>query len=224
MKILIIEDDCLIAKSLNDFLKNNNYVTDLAYDGEVGLSLALNNDYDLIISDYLLPKINGQEIINHLRKNGNNTPILAISVCDKTQNKINLLDKGADDYLVKPFFFSELQARIIALLRRKKPLEQKRLSYSDLELDLMSHEAIRAEKKIYLTTKEFLLLKLLMENPKIIFDRQSINERAWDEAQQHFSNVTESYILKLRHKIDFKQPFLVKTVIGRGYKLDDDDG
>lgn len=221
MKILIIEDDHLIAKSLNDFLKNN-YVTDLASDGASGLNLANNNNYDLIISDYLLPKINGQEIINNLRKNGNNTPVLAISICDKTQNKVNLLEKGADDYLVKPFFFTELQARINALLRRRKPIEQKIITYNDLKLDLMSHEASRAGQKIYLTTKEFLLLKLLMENPKTIFERQTINERAWDEAQHHVSNVTESYILKLRHKIDFKKPFLIKTVTGRGYKLDDD--
>lgn len=222
MKILIIEDDPLIAKSLNDFLRSNNYVTDLASDGENGLNLANNNNYDLIISDYLLPKVNGQEIISNLRKNGNNTPVLAISVCDKTQNKINLLENGADDYLVKPFFFTELQARVSALLRRRKPKEEKFITYADLKLDLMSHEATRAGKVIYLTTKEFLLLKLLMENPKTIFERQAINEKAWDEAQHHFSNVTESYILRLRHKIDFKKPFLIKTVTGRGYKLDDD--
>lgn len=220
MKLLIIEDDSIIAKALHDFLKNN-YVVDLACDGESGFNLASNTDYDLIITDYLLPKINGQEIINRLRKTGNPTPILAISVCDKTQNKINLLNKGADDYLTKPFFFTELQARINALLRRRKITTQKIITYADLKLDLMSHEVTRDGKSIYLTTKEFLLLKLFMENPKITFNRQAINERAWDEASHHFSNITESYILKLRHKIDFKKPFLIKTVSGRGYRLDD---
>lgn len=223
MKLLIIEDDHIIAEPLSDFLKNNNYVVDVASDGEHGFALADNNDYDLIITDYMLPKMNGQEIINRLRNNGNTTPILAISVCDKTQNKINLLDQGADDYLTKPFFFTELQARISAMLRRRKILHQKVITYQDLELNLLSHEARRGDKSIYLTTKEFLLLKLLMENPRITFSRQAINERAWDDASNHFSNVIEAYILKLRQKIDFKKPFLIKTVSGRGYKLDISD-
>lgn len=220
MKLLIIEDDYQIAKSLNDFLKNNNYVVDVAYDGEIGFNLANSNNYDLIIIDYLLPKINGQEIIERLRKNNCPSSILAISVCDKCQNKINMLNKGADDYLSKPFFFTELQARINAILRRKEPITKKIINYADLELDLMSHEAVRGEKIIYLTTKEFLLLKLFIENPKKVFEKQTINELAWDEASSYTSNVVESYILKLRNKIDFKKPFLIKTVKGRGYKLD----
>ncbi len=220
MKLLIIEDDHLIAKSLNDFLKNNNYIIDVAYDGESGLNMAINNNYDLIITDYLLPKINGQEIIEQLRKNGDNTPILAISVCDKCQNKINLLNYGADDYLSKPFFFTELQARINAILRRKEPPKEKIIKYADLELNLTNHEANRKGRNIYLTTKEFLLLKLLIENPKKVFDKHTINELAWDEASHYTSNVIEAYILKLRNKINFKQPFLIQTVSGRGYKLD----
>jgi len=221
MKLLVIEDDKNIAEALGKFLKSNNYVVDVASDGESGFNLADNNDYDLIITDYLLPKINGQEIISRLRQNGNTTPILAISVCDKTQNKINLLNRGADDYLAKPFFFTELQARVGAMLRRRKPQPKKILAYNDLELDLSSHEATRSGQIIYLTTKEFSLLKLLIENPEIIFSKQAINERAWDAASSLISNVTEAYILKLRTKIDFKKPFLIKTVPGRGYKLDD---
>lgn len=223
MKILVIEDDSAIAKSISDFLKSNNYVVDIASDGETGFNLASTNEYDLIISDYLLPKINGQEIINRLRKNGINTSVLAISVCDKTQNKINLLNNGADDYLVKPFFFSELNARIGVLLRRSKITSSKILSYADLKLDLLSHQATRDNKDIYLTTKEFLLLKLLIEKPGTIFNKQIINELAWDDASNHFSNILEAYILKLRQKIDFKKPFLIKTVSGRGYKLDASD-
>lgn len=223
MKILVIEDDSAIAKSISDFLKSNNYVVDIASDGETGFNLASTNEYDLIISDYLLPKINGQEIINRLRKNGINTSVLAISVCDKTQNKINLLNNGADDYLVKPFFFSELNARIGVLLRRSKITSSKILSYADLKLDLLSHQATRDNKDIYLTTKEFLLLKLLIEKPGTIFNKQIINELAWDDASNHFSNILEAYILKLRQKIDFKKPFLIKTVSGRGYKLDVSD-
>lgn len=223
MKILIVEDDKIIAKSISNFLKSNNYIVDVAYDGESGFHLADNGCYDLILTDFILPKMNGQEIISHLRKNGNTTPILAISICDKTENKVDLLKKGADDYLVKPFFFTELQARIKALLRRQKIPTKKIINYADLELDLLSHEAKRDEKIIYLTTKEFLLLNLLIKNPETVFNRQAINELAWDEANHHISNVTEAYILKLRNKIDFKKPFLIKTVSGRGYKLDVND-
>ena len=220
MKLLVIEDDKNIAESLGKFLKSNNYVVDIASDGESGFNLADNNDYDLIITDYLLPKINGQEIIDRLRKNKNTTPILAISVCDRTQDKVNLLDRGADDYLAKPFFFTELQARVSAMLRRRKPRSKRVIAYNDLELDLSSHEASRNGQVIYLTTKEFSLLKLLIDNPEIIFSKHAINERAWDAASSPTSNVIEAYILKLRNKIDFKKPFLIKTVPGRGYKLD----
>jgi len=220
MKLLIIEDDSSITKSLSDFLKSNNYVVDTASDGEAGFNLADNTSYDLIITDYLLPKLNGQEIIKSLRANGITTPILVMSVCNKISDKVDLLNKGADDYLIKPFLFTELEARINALLRRQLTPKNKLIYYSDLKLDLLSHEATRDEQTIYLTTKEFLLLKLLIENPEITFSKQAINERAWDEASNHFSNVIEAYILKLRHKIDFKKPFLIKTVSGRGYKLD----
>ena len=220
MKLLIIEDDSSITKSLSDFLKSNNYVVDTASDGEAGFNLADNTSYDLIITDYLLPKLNGQEIIKSLRANGITTPILVMSVCNKISDKVDLLNKGADDYLIKPFLLTELEARINALLRRQLTPKNKLIYYSDLKLDLLSHEATRDEQTIYLTTKEFLLLKLLIENPEITFSKQAINERAWDEASNHFSNVIEAYILKLRHKIDFKKPFLIKTVSGRGYKLD----
>lgn len=220
MKLLIIEDDRLVADALKAFLRSNNYAVDLASDGESGFNLADNNHYDLIITDYILPKMNGQEIISRLKENGSVVPILAMSVCKQTENKINLLDKGADDYLTKPFFFTELQARISALLRRRKELGRKIISYKDLELDLLSHEAKRGEKYIYLTTKEFLLLKLLIEKNETIVSRQAIKELAWNEDSCRLSNIIEAYALKLRHKIDFKKPFLIKTIPGRGYKLD----
>lgn len=221
MKLLIIEDDKLIAKSLSNFFKSNNYIFDLASDGETGFNLADNNSYDLIITDYLLPKMNGKEIIKQLRKNGNKTPILAISICNETNDKSTILNHGADDYLVKPFFFKELQARINVLLRRKIAKVKNFLSYADLKLDLVTQEAWRDNRNIYLTTKEFLLLKLLLENPHKIFSKSVINESAWfDSFNNKSSNIIEAYILKLRQKIDFKDPLLIKTVSGRGYKID----
>lgn len=219
MKILIIEDNHIMARPLKKFLENNGYLVELAIDGEQGLNLATNNYYDLIISDYLLPKINGKEILDKLRQQGINTPILILSICNETNNKISFLNKGADDYLSKPFFFTELQARINSLLRRRPESEEKKLGYSDLELNLLNQEAYRDGRSIYLTTKEFLLLKLLLENPEKIITKQTINEMAWNNDNDFVSNVTEAYILKLRQKIDFKTPTLIQTISGRGYCL-----
>jgi DNA-binding response OmpR family regulator len=219
MKILIIEDDHIVAKPLKKFLENNGYLTEVASDGEQGLNLATYNYYDLIISDYLLPKINGKEIISRLREKNIKTPVLILSICNETKNKISFLNKGADDYLTKPFFFTELQARINSLLRRKVESENEKLSYCDLELDLINQEAYRDGQNIYLTSKEFLLLKLLIENPEKIITRQTINEIAWSNDNDFTSNVTEAYIRKLRQKIDFKKPQLIQTISGRGYCL-----
>lgn len=219
MRFLIIEDDLKIAESLSYFFRNNHYAIDVAYDGETGLRLALNTDYDLIITDNILPKINGQAIIYELRKNKKLTPILSISILNNTQNKIDLLKNGADDCLTKPFSFGELHARVKALLRRPQKIDDSKLSFRDLTLDLLSHEAQRANHQIYLTTKEFSILRLFMESPGLICSRQIITEQIWDDASNHLSNVIEAHILHLRHKIDFKKPFLIQTVAGRGYKL-----
>jgi len=219
MRILIIEDDLKIAKSLADFFKNGYYAVDTACDGETGLHLALSNDYDLIITDCILPKISGGEIIKQLKKHKITTPILVMSVIENTQNKINFLEDGAADYLSKPFNLSELHARVKAILRRLPKNNHSKLFFADLTLDLLSHEAIRDGKSIYLTTKEFLMLRLFMEFPNFTHSRQIIIEKVWDEASNHFSNIIEAHILHLRHKIDFKKPFLIKTVPGRGYKL-----
>jgi len=219
MRILIIEDEIKIANSLANFLKNINYAIDMANDGETGLNLALTNGYDLIITDCILPKISGPEIIQSLRKNEINTPILVLSVLDTSQNKVKLLENGADDYLGKPFSFDELMARIRVLLRRPPKIEPVQISIADLTLNLSSQEAIRNKRRIYLTTKEFFLLRLLMENPGTTYSRDLITEKVWDEASNHLSNIIEAHILHLRRKIDFKKPFLIQTVPGRGYRL-----
>jgi len=219
MRILVIEDDLKIAEALAYFLRSNNYVVDTACDGEQGLFLTTENKYGLIITDFILPKINGQELVRRMRTNGVLTPIIAISVCDDIAKKINFFESGVDDYLTKPFFFAELHARIKALLRRHQKINSLKLSFADLTLDLASHEVKRDGHSIYLTTKEFSLLQLLMEQPRLIHSKQIITEKIWDEASNHLSNVIEAHIFHLRHKIDFKKPFLIQTIPGRGYKL-----
>ena len=220
MRLLIIDDDTQIVKSLSDFFKNNQCTVDVAFNGETGLNLALSNEYDLIITDYLLPKLNGDKLIIEIKKSGGLAPILAISTRSEIDQKINLLNFGADDYLVKPFSFIELYARAMALLRRpSKPSNESLLIFSDLKLNLLSHEAIRNELKIYLTTKEFLILKMLMKHPQVTITKQEIIEKVWDDACNPMSNILEAHMLHLRHKIDFKKPFLIQTVPGRGYRL-----
>ncbi|MEI6836035.1 MAG: response regulator transcription factor [Candidatus Falkowbacteria bacterium] len=219
MRLLIIEDNLKIAQKVANFLKTLNYNVDMANDGESGLNLALGSHYDLIISDYILPKINGQEIVTCLRKNKINTPILMLSVLNTSQDKTTLLETGADDYLVKPFSFSELMARIKALLRRCSEIKPQQLSIADLTLDLSSQEATRCRRQIYLTTKEFGLLKMLMEHPGTTYSKDLITEKVWDDASCHLSNIIETHIRHLRRKVDFKKPFLIQTVTGRGYRI-----
>lgn len=221
MRLLIIDDDKNIAQALSDFFRNNLYVADVAFDGESGLNLAINNYYDLIITDYLLPKIDGQKIINNLKENGSSVPILAISTCSEITNKIKLLEHGADDYLSKPFSFIELLARTKALLRRQPRSYEKILSFADLKLNLHTHEASRGKHNIYLTTKEFSIVQMFIKHPKIIFSKQEIIETVWDDASNPLSNIVEAHILHLRRKIDFKKPFLIQTVPGCGYRLSD---
>ncbi len=219
MKLLLIEDDLEISKALTTFLKSNHYIVDTANNGELGLYLALTNNYDLIITDYLLPKINGDLVIKTLRQNNILTPILVSSICRTLTTKITALEDGADDYLNKPFLISELHARIKSLLRRKSPEDRKISIFQDLIINETNHEIQRAGQSIYLTTKEFSLLQLLTESPGFVYSKEIITERIWDEASCHLSNTIEAHILHLRKKIDFKKPFLIKTVPGYGYKL-----
>lgn len=218
MKLLLIEDDFFIAKNLILFLKKRGHLINWAKDGKTGLELAQKENYHIIITDYLLPKLNGQEIINHLRAQGYNKPILAISVYQEVEKKVALLNEGADDYLSKPFFLDELQARIEALVRRQPAIEANLCSDSDLELSSAKRELLYQNKIIPLTNKEFLLLKLLMTNPGQVLSWQEICERAWEEEDFCRRNIVEVYILKLREKLKFKKPSPIETVPSCGYR------
>ncbi len=220
MKLLIIEDDQEIIAPLSIALKTINAVFDIESDGEKGCFLALVNNYDLIILDYNLPGLNGKEIIQKLRRDGNNTPIIVMSVRSELDDRINLLDLGADDYLVKPFSFSELLARIKAILRRPENIKQDTLTFGDLEINRVKFTAKKNGQRIFLSAKEFSLLDYLMQNQGKVVSRQELMEHLWDESIDPFSNTIEVHIMNLRKKIEDNGKKRIFNFSNRGYKLD----
>jgi|SRR5680860_136402 len=221
MKILIIEDDKNISNSLASFLKSQNVVFDIAEEGERGLFLASINSYDLILLDYNLPKISGKEIITNLRTEGKTTPIIMLTVRAGLEDKINILEIGADDYLIKPFSLKELLARIRAVLRRPIRLEKEKLVCKNLEVDTTGFKVTKNGRNILLRTKEFTLLEYLLKNKGAVVSRQEIMEHVWDENADPFSNTIEVHIMNLRRKIETKKDRFIFTIPNRGYKLDE---
>lgn len=221
MRILIIEDEKEIINFLKLALKAECFAVDTAEDGERGSFLARTNDYDLIILDNVLPKKIGIEVCKEIRARGKTMPIIVLSVKSEATTKVDLLNAGADDYLIKPFSLDELLARIRALLRRPKNIESEILKLDDLTLDTKKHLVKRGQKEIYLTRKEFTLLEYFMKNLGIVLSRGMMMEHVWDMNADPFSNTIESHILSLRRKVDLKgKKKLIHTVPGRGYKID----
>lgn len=218
MRVLLIEDDRKISDALFRDLRGEGYAVDTAGDGEKGEYLAKINDYDLIILDIMLPKQDGLQTCANLRSAKVLTPILMLTALDDVSDKIAGLDRGADDYLAKPFHLGELHARIRALIRRGSEVRTAVLENFGVRLDLDTHTAHRNGKEIQLSTKEFALLELFMMNPEKILTRQIISEHLWDMNFDPRSNVIESFIKFLRQKIDkdFDKP-LIHTVRGAGY-------
>ena len=219
MRILVIEDEKEINAFLKLSLESECFIVDVAEDGERGSFLARTNEYDVIILDNILPKKIGLDVCKEIRASGKTTPIIVLSVKSETTTKVDLLNAGADDYLIKPFSLDELLARIRALLRRPQQIEDEILEIDDLSLDTKRHTVKRATKEIYLTRKEFILLEYLMKNRSIVLSRGMILEHVWDMNADPFSNTIESHILSLRRKIDAKGKKLIQTVPGRGYKI-----
>jgi two-component system, OmpR family, copper resistance phosphate regulon response regulator CusR len=220
MRILIIEDD----KELNYFLKkaliSQLFVVDSAEDGEKGSFLARTNPYDLIVLDFNLPKLNGNEVLKEIRQE-KKTPILILSINASLDDKKEMFEAGADDYLVKPFVFKEFILRVNALLRRPKNIEEKVLKFADITLNLKTKEVRRDNKKIHLTNKEYNLLEFFLRRQKDILSRSEIMEHVWDINADPFSNSIEAHILNLRKKINLKKKKnYLQTINGRGYKLD----
>lgn len=220
MKILIIEDEKNIADFLKKSLGTASFVVEIADDGEKGLYAARTNEYDLIVLDNILPKKTGLEVCRELRREGCAIPIIILSVRSEASKKTELLNAGADDYLIKPFSFEELLARIRALLRRPKKIQGEIIKVDDLTLDAQKHAVWRGRKEVYLTRKEFMLLEYLMRNEDIVLSRGMIMEHVWDMHVDPFSNTIEAHILSLRRKIDLPgKKKLIHTVPGIGYKL-----
>ena len=221
MRILVIEDDADLTQFLRKGLQEEQHTVETAADGETGLVLATDESFDLLIVDVMLPKLDGLTLCRRLREKGNRTPILLLTARDSVEDKVEGLDTGADDYLTKPFAFTELVARIRALHRRGTPYVGTRLKAKDLEMDPASRRVWRAGKEIILTSKEFALLEYLLRNRDIVLTRTAILERVWGLNYDPMTNVVDVYIRSLRVKIDrdFSSP-LIATVRGVGYKLE----
>ncbi len=218
MRILVVEDDKKVAGFIKKGLEEETYAADVAYDGEDGLHLGSEGQYDLIILDIMLPKIDGLEILSQLRDQGRDTPILLLTAKDAVDDRVAGLNKGADDYLTKPFAFSELLARVRVLLRRGKAEVKTTLQISDLTLDLVSHNVNRGGDEIELTGKEYSLLEYFMRNQEKVLTRTMIAEHVWDYNFDTFTNVIDVYINHLRKKIDKgRESKLLHTLRGVGY-------
>jgi two-component system, OmpR family, copper resistance phosphate regulon response regulator CusR len=223
MKILLIEDEKELTRTLKKGLKEAGYNVDVVYDGESGVSLAVTGEYDCIILDYRLPKLNGLEVCREIRRNKVNTPILMLTVVDSVEMKVQCLDAGADDYLTKPFSFSELLARIRALTRRSRS-GSSIIQVEDLILNPSSRTVTRGGKKIYLTPREYDLLYFLLVNQGRVVTRMEIAENVWGINFDRGTNYVDVYINYLRKKIDYGfSKKLIHTVRGVGYVLKAED-
>ena len=220
MKILIVEDDKDVLDFLSSSLGAEGFVIDTAEDGGKGTFMACNNYYDLIILDLNLPGKNGDAVCREIRKAEKIMPILIVTIETEIDDKVRLLNFGADDYLTKPFSFKELLARINALLRRPQKIEVEVFKIDNLILDTVGKTVKRGSKEIYLTRKEFALLAYLMKNQNKVLTRTMIMEHVWDMNADPFSSTIETHILNLRKKIsqDNKKK-IIQTVPGMGYKI-----
>lgn len=219
MKILIVEDEPKLNAGLTEGLHTRGYVVDSALDGEEGETLARLHAYDVIILDIMLPKRDGLEICRNLRAAGNTVPILFLTAKDDLDDKITGLDIGADDYLVKPFSFDELAARIRALQRRQPLIASAILQLDELQLDTRSQHVSVAGKEINLTLREYGLLEYFLRNVGNVITRQDILDHVWDRFFDSFSNVVDVHLKNLRKKLPAAYAKRIKTIWGKGYRL-----
>jgi two-component system copper resistance phosphate regulon response regulator CusR len=222
MKVLVIEDEHKAAAYLRKGLTENGFTVDVVREGEDGLHAALTGAYDIIILDVMLPGRDGWSVLKNLRCAGKETPVIFLTARDSVPDRVKGLQLGADDYLVKPFAFSELLARLRARLRRKVPVTPDVLLIADLEIDLARHRATRAGQRLNVTPKEFTLLWLLARHAGEVLSRTLIAEQIWDMNFDSDSNVVDVHVRRLRSKVD--DPFehkLIHTVRGVGYVLEE---
>ncbi|WP_022819885.1 response regulator transcription factor [Fusobacterium russii] len=220
MKILVVEDERDLNSVITRHLKKNNFGVDSVFDGEEALNFLEYENYDLVILDIMMPKLNGYEVVKKLREKKDETPILMLTAKDSIDDKVKGLDSGADDYLVKPFDFNELLARIRAIVRRKYGNTSNQLIIEDLVLDLAKKTVTRNDKNIDLTAKEYEVLEFLMQNKGHILSREQIREHVWDFDYDGESNIIDVLIKNIRKKIDIdSSKQLISTKRGLGYVI-----
>ncbi|MBP1660590.1 MAG: two component transcriptional regulator [Candidatus Aminicenantes bacterium] len=220
MRVLVVEDSRRLAGIIKRGLIEEGYTVDNAYDGEEAEYLAESTPFDLIILDIMLPKKDGLAVCRDLRAKNVNTPILVLTAKDSVEDKVAGLDTGADDYLVKPFAFSELLARLRALLRREVLPKTQKYQVGDLSLDPQSREVWRNGSPLELTAKEYAIIEYFMRRPNAVVTRTMLGESVWDYEFDGLSNIIDVYVRRLRQKIDREgQPSLIQTVRGAGYRL-----
>ncbi len=222
MHILLVDDESEMVDPLSRILSREGYTVDVAYDGDRGSQLATQNPYDLLILDWMLPQQSGLEICQQVRSQGNNTPVLFLTAKDTIDDRVQGLDAGADDYLMKPFELRELLARVRALLRRPVSADNptKQLTVGDLALDTANQLAYRAGREIELSEKEAQLLEYLMRHPNQVLTHEQIQQHLWGEESQPTSNALAAQIRLLRRKIESQGDApLISTVYGKGYRF-----
>jgi heavy metal response regulator len=220
MRILVVEDEKKVASFLKKGLEEEYYAVDCAYDGEEALYMVEANDYDLVILDIMLPKIDGLEVLQGVRDKGLPLPVLMLTAKDSVEDVVKGLDAGGDDYLTKPFAFAELLARVRALLRRKEGEPAGELHVADLVLDPVTHTVSRGGQEIELTSKEYALLEYLMRHANRVVTRTMISEHVWDYHFDPMTNVIDVYVNHLRKKVDLdSSQRLIHTIRGVGYTL-----
>lgn len=223
MRILVVDDELRLANSVKKGLLEEGFAVDVAFNGEEGQYMAEAEEYDLIILDVMLPKVDGITICKELRSKNIKTPIIMLTAKSNVEDRVAGLDSGADDYLTKPFSFLELRSRIQALLRRSKQEPTLTLKISDLEIDPLKHVAKRAGNTISLTPKEFAILEFLLRHKDEVLTRTMIIEHIWDYNFEGMSNIVDAFIASIRRKVDRGAKIkLIHTIHGVGYKLSAD--
>ena len=219
MKILFVDDDPLLRDVMKDNLEAESYTVDVAPDGKKGSYMARTNHYDLVILDYSMPEKNGAVVVQEIRGAGLATPIMLLSVIDDVEKKVAVLQNGADDYMEKPFTYAELSARVRAILRRPPEIKQDIMTVGGITLDLNKHTATLDGLSLYLTRKEFNLLRYLVSNKDLVLSRSMIMEHVWNADSDPFSNTIEAHITNLRKKLHRGNREFIRNVPGRGYMI-----
>jgi DNA-binding response OmpR family regulator len=220
MRILVLEDDKQMAGVLKRGLQEQGYAVDVADAGDVGLAMAQSEPYDLVVLDVMLPELDGLAVCRRLRTQHHNMPVLMLTARDTVDDRVAGLDSGADDYVVKPFAFRELLARVRALLRRDDLSKDPVLRAADLEVNTLTREVHRAGRSVELTSKEYAVLEYFLRHPNQVLTRTQIAEHVWDYDFVAMSNVVDVYIRYLRRKLsDESEPRLLRTIRGTGYQL-----